>query len=170
METDPRKKEFLQMVEAVGSPVVRQLLLEVIDNVKNKTKRNELKQKLDEILPARPLATRNIVFGSKRYFLVFKPCVSIEDYSIEAELEKVKSVIPEEKHEYFMNEVSITLSVIPNIYQRLMDTNTEFATKLESNLPDDKKDIFTNLIEHKTSTVCMYESGLHFAMYVEDAA
>ena len=64
-----------------------------------------------------------------------------------------------------MKEVSITLSIIPNIYQRLIDTNEEFSKKLIECLPENRKDIFTNLIEHQTSTVCMYEDGLRFAMY-----
>lgn len=166
MDIDKRKKEFLELIESVGTPVIRQLLLEAIDYIKNKSKRNEIKQQLDELLPAKALASRIIMFNNQKYYLVFKPC-SIEKYNLDDELNKIKSVIPEEKHEYFMNEVSITLSIVPNLYQRLMENNKDFNDNLINSLPENRKDILSNLIEYRTSTICMYEDGLHFALYVE---
>lgn len=167
-QLDERKKKFIEQIANVGAPVVRQLLLETIDLAKPKAKKNKLKQELDRILPAVPLSARNIMFGGKTYYLVFRPCPDIKEYSMDAELDKVRKIIPEEQQDYFMKEVGITLSVIPNIYQKIIEDNEDFAELLVESLPENKKNIFSNLIECETSTVSMYEDGLRFALYIDD--
>ena len=164
---DKKKQEFLALVASIGVPVIRTLLLETIDLVKNKSKRNELKQILDIILPACPLSARSIKFNNKQYYMVFKPCEDISKYNILDEVNKIKSQIEEDKHEYLMKEVSMTLSIIPNIYEKVIEDNPEFEKKLTEYLPEDRKNIISNLIEHATSTVCMYEDKSRFALYIE---
>ena len=166
MEEQKRKKGFMDMIVGVGSPVVRQLLLEAIDKVKSKESKNKLTDMLNDIIPATPLSARNIMFDNKKFYLVFQPCTDVKEYNIDKELDKVRNLLPEEQIDYFMKEVSITLSVIPNLYQKIIDDNTEFADKLTNALPADRKDIFTNLIEHESSTVCMFNDGLRFALYI----
>lgn len=167
---DKKKQEFLALVASIGVPVIRTLLLETIDLIKNKSKKNELKQILDIILPACPISARSIKFNNKQYYMVFKPCPDVSKYNIIDEVNKIRNQLEENKHEYLMKEVGMTLSVIPNIYEKVMEDNPEFEKKLIDALPEGRKNIITNLIEHATSTVCMYDDMSRFALFIETEA
>lgn len=165
---DKRKKEFLALVASIGSPVIKHLLREAIDIVEDPIAKDELRSVLDIVLPDCPLSARAIKFAGKQFYMVFKPCPDVSKYNIIDEIDKVKSILKPDKHDYLMKELSVTMSIIPNIYEKIMEDNPEFERKLRAALPEGRKKIIHNLIECETSTVLLYEDKTRYALYIEE--
>ena len=166
---DEKKKAFLALVAAIGVHVIRDLLKEAIGLIKKKEKRNPLLQVLDVILPEAPVGARDISFNDKKYYMFFKKCPDIKEYNIVDQIALIRDDIEEDKWDYLQKEVSMTFSIIPNIYQKVMEDNPQFQQDLIKSLPINRKDILSNLIEHNTSTICMYEDKTRYALFIEKA-
>ena len=101
--------------------------------------------------------------------MFFKKCPDIKEYNIVDQIALIRDDIEEDKWDYLQKEVSMTFSIIPNIYQKVMEDNPQFQQDLIKSLPINRKDILSNLIEHNTSTICMYEDKTRYALFIEKA-
>lgn len=168
MEHSSQYKQFISTVFAVGSNVVKALLIECIDHIEDKSVQKKLEKKLNEIIPDTPIGARKIMFDNKTFLMVIKPVDDVDNYSIVDEIDRIKSIIPEDKHEHLQGEINMTMSIVPSLYKRILETHEkDFTEMLINNLPEDRKNIRTNLIEYQTSMFSMYEDGMRFGLFTE---
>lgn len=172
MDNDERTKReaFIANIACTGSHVIKILLLEAIGLVEDVDKNIALTEQLEKALPDAPIGARNVMINNKTYYIVFKPCTNVKKYNPNVECNKLKRIAPPEKHEYLKNEFDLTFSIIPYLYTKFMEDNKDFCNSLIDALPENrKKNIKTNLIEHTTSTVSMFDDRTRYALYVEKA-
>ena len=161
-------EQFIKDILPVATHVIKTILVDTIDHIADEVKKEALMTKLDKILPNMPIGARKLTVGHKTYFMVFKPCDDVKYYSLDTQLNKIKRQLPADQHDRFKIEVSVTLSSIPNIYRRLMESHADFCDQLVEALPEDRKtNVTSNLMEPKNYTAAMYEDGIRFALYIE---
>ena len=161
-------EKFISNVVSVGGPVVKTLLQECLGHIKDKKDRKKLESKLDEILPNMPIGARKVMFEDKVFMIVISPIDEPEKYSILEEIDRIKKVIPKDKHDYLQKEINVTMSIIPNIYQKLLEThNKDFTEPLLKKLPEERRNIKNNLIEYHTSMFSMYDDGVKFGLITQ---
>ena len=146
MDTSQQYQEFLSNIISVGGPIIKTLLQECISHIKDKKIQDKLTKKLNEILPDMPIGARKVIFEDKVFLMVIGPIDDPKEYSIIEEINRIKNVIPTDKHDYLQKEVNMTMSIIPNVYQKILEKhNKDFTEILIKNLPNERKNIKTNL-------------------------
>jgi hypothetical protein len=163
---EPRTKEILEKIVALGLPTVKGFITETINHIPIKKQKVSIQKELDQLLPLVPPTCMNIQYQNKEHYMFLYTC-DRAIYNVDIELGKIINDDSDGNDiTYLKNQMGVALSAPLNLYKNFLHKNESFANRLIAALPEGRKDIDFK-VDHNTSLLYVYEDGTFVGVVID---
>lgn len=170
------KKDIINMAFSLSIHVLRAFYMELLDNIKNHPNINDIKGRLDELMPVLEPGGFRVVLNGSEYSLKFQQCKS--DYDLNKEINKIPNLgkMDESDKQKFIREIDIAASSVPCVHSKYM-TRDDFKLLLKDifdifdrefslEKADKLKDLSLKVNEHQRTYQIIDPDGIRFGLHV----